>query len=635
MRKSEELSRGMSNDENTRKAWINQYKIKPFLKELKTEKQIKISEVPQDSSGTETRFEKQIYLKKGSNISPLSQDLHSEVKRSMARKNISNGLTPLKEGKIQHASTTMSMVTNNYSKNSNLTKDSGSPPITTGSLRHTNPFKSLIDTSKRTHPGEHDSRKNLDKGFRATTKDRFRKLPDIDLVPYDRLSTPLHWGISAMKSQDKNLLKPPLEKINMSPESIRGGSFAEMPEPKLVNLGAKKRGYSNTPSKGLKEIPNSWGTVQQTIPLIASPILRSTLAKTNPVSGWSTLGIIGEKKGQGSAGCMSSVERTALLAFYGVVAPRIDPAEKENRTVKYYVGKGNNQRLITELIGRRDRFTPVGTSAGSQLTWTQLELKEFQRTSLYSVAKLHLDDIKSNPDYRHLDISDGAKLTSTLLRLRLFHLSDPHLLKEIVDHSFNKFYMHMLPPEQLVLSNNVKGTIFIGRKSLLTEIIFNYYSRTNQDPFRLIPRTYVMKMSNFEKETRTFLSLIQTNGSFRYPFIVKPGENSNRGNGISIAQNESELLAIINSNSVSQNGRKPVQSLIVQNYMTNPLLYKGRKFDIRCYALLVRMFDRLTFFWYNHGYARTSSYPYINSFGSNLMVHLTNEAVQVKSKQQC
>lgn len=203
----------------------------------------------------------------------------------------------------------------------------------------------------------------------------------------------------------------------------------------------------------------------------------------------------------------------------------------------------------------------------------------------------------------------------------------------MVEHCFNKSYMHLLAVEQLVISNNIKGTIFIGRKSLLTEIIFNFYSRTNQDPFRLIPRTYVMKMSNYEKETRTFLNLVQTNGSFRYPFIVKPGENSNRGNGITIAQNESELLGAISTNAAGSNGRKRAQTLILQNYMTNPLLFKGRKFDIRCYALLVRAFDRLTFFWYKHGYARTSSYPYSNAVANNLLVHLTNEAVQVKSSR--
>ena len=99
-----------------------------------------------------------------------------------------------------------------------------------------------------------------------------------------------------------------------------------------------------------------------------------------------------------------------------------------------------------------------------------------------------------------------------------------------------------------------------------------------------------------------------------------------------IAQNESELLGAISANASGSNGRKPTQTLILQNYMTNPLLYKGRKFDIRCYALLVRAFDRLTFFWYNHGYARTSSYPYSNTGATNLLVHLTNEAVQVKSR---
>ena len=82
----------------------------------------------------------------------------------------------------------------------------------------------------------------------------------------------------------------------------------------------------------------------------------------------------------------------------------------------------------------------------------------------------------------------------------------------------------------------------------------------------------------------------------------------------------------------STNGKKHAHSVLVQNYLVNPLLFKARKFDIRCYGLAIRTFDRVSFYWYNEGYARTSSYTYNSSNKSNLMVHLTNEAVQVQSR---
>lgn len=68
-------------------------------------------------------------------------------------------------------------------------------------------------------------------------------------------------------------------------------------------------------------------------------------------------------------------------------------------------------------------------------------------------------------------------------------------------------------------------------------------------------------------------------------------------------------------------------SFVVQKYMEKPLLFMGRKFDIRMWVLFTHDFKVLLF---KQGYLRTSSYQYNLSSDkvADLNVHLTNNAVQ-------
>ena len=65
--------------------------------------------------------------------------------------------------------------------------------------------------------------------------------------------------------------------------------------------------------------------------------------------------------------------------------------------------------------------------------------------------------------------------------------------------------------------------------------------------------------------------------------------------------------------------------------MEKPLLYKNRKFDIRCYTLTTTVNGNLQGYWYTDGYLRTSCREYNLKNATNRMIHLTNDAVQKKS----
>ena len=67
--------------------------------------------------------------------------------------------------------------------------------------------------------------------------------------------------------------------------------------------------------------------------------------------------------------------------------------------------------------------------------------------------------------------------------------------------------------------------------------------------------------------------------------------------------------------------------IIVQKYLDNPLLYKNRKFDIRCFVLLD---SNLNLFFCKEGHLKGSSELY-NLNNSNKYIHITNYSLQKNS----
>lgn len=136
----------------------------------------------------------------------------------------------------------------------------------------------------------------------------------------------------------------------------------------------------------------------------------------------------------------------------------------------------------------------------------------------------------------------------------------------------------------------------------------------------ILPVTYVVEgvpSSSFEEFERL------TQGEKDSIWIVKPGEDSNRGNGIFLCRYNDIKRKIVKLTS------KP-KSYIIQKYLSKLMLYNGRKFDIRVYVLAISVMGVTKFFWYNEGYLRTSSEQYNLNDLDNLFVHLTNDAIQAQ-----
>lgn len=94
-------------------------------------------------------------------------------------------------------------------------------------------------------------------------------------------------------------------------------------------------------------------------------------------------------------------------------------------------------------------------------------------------------------------------------------------------------------------------------------------------------------------------------------WICKPADLS-RGRGISIIRELSELQYDTNT--------------VVQQYITNPFLIHGHKFDIRLYVA-VMSYHPLVIYLYNDGIVRFSCEKYDLSALGNLYSHLTNTSI--------
>ena len=132
-----------------------------------------------------------------------------------------------------------------------------------------------------------------------------------------------------------------------------------------------------------------------------------------------------------------------------------------------------------------------------------------------------------------------------------------------------------------------------------------YYRALGLDPFDVaIPITFHIKSQSdpeYEKFVKKYTDLESKKQA--NVWIVKPGENSNRGCGIEVANKLSDIRQLVNNNSRSNNDR----TSIVQLYIDRPLLISGRKFDIRAYAMLTSQNKVMKGYMYRDCYFRTSS----------------------------
>jgi len=115
----------------------------------------------------------------------------------------------------------------------------------------------------------------------------------------------------------------------------------------------------------------------------------------------------------------------------------------------------------------------------------------------------------------------------------------------------------------------------------------------------------------------------------RNVWIMKPGENSNQGNGIVVVSKMSQILKEI------QSSAKKNHTHIIQKYIERPLLIQGRKFDLRVFGLFTSVNGCTKGYYFDEGYMRTSSYKFTLDNLQDRAIHLTNDAIQKNDEEYC
>ncbi|OMJ66932.1 hypothetical protein SteCoe_36053 [Stentor coeruleus] len=294
---------------------------------------------------------------------------------------------------------------------------------------------------------------------------------------------------------------------------------------------------------------------------------------------------------------------------------------------KYYIGKGNNSRLIRRLMTSRSWWVDTSNIEEANFAWTQWKdkklLSTFDCADTQSLSKQETIMAPSvcpvnlrleKNQYRSVDIDD---LGFQYIRNSLSYTA---LEPKTIDASTIK--MH----------NKIEFNQHLTNKKGLYQSLKNYCQALNLDLLDFVPLTFHITLGEKDPEFAKFVEAFNNNfdnekkKKSNNVWIVKPGENSNRGQGITVSSSIEEIRIIVNDTSPTKNNQN--RTYIIQKYIEKPFLVHKRKFDFRCYALVTSFNGVIQGYFYSDGYLRTTSTEYSIKDVSNNFIHLTNDAIQ-------
>jgi hypothetical protein len=299
-------------------------------------------------------------------------------------------------------------------------------------------------------------------------------------------------------------------------------------------------------------------------------------------------------------------------------------------TYKYFLGQGNNSKLIKQVMSTRWWWVRVPSvdANSAHLYWTQWREQKFL-DHLPSAEALKHKRSGSKPGTSQInDLFIVSPNASGLTQRRVVNVSALELDRILKSPSFTHMSLATATNAcEMQMHNKIDLNLLLSNKKALFFNMKQFYAAMGENPFDYMPVTFHVTGEN-DKEFARFCEY-QAKGVGGFLWIVKPGENTNRGNGINVLRNIDEIRKEIKNNPFPATG---LHTFIIQKYIENPFLIQKRKFDIRCFALVTSINGVLQCYFYEEGYIRTSSKKFSTSDLTNMFIHLTNDAIQKKSE---
>lgn len=185
-------------------------------------------------------------------------------------------------------------------------------------------------------------------------------------------------------------------------------------------------------------------------------------------------------------------------------------------------------------------------------------------------------------------------------------------------------------PSAALTHNRLPQNNNLSNKKELYKNMKKIYDAFNQNVFDYLPLTFHIEDGENDPSFLEFCRYFEENkASSKNLWILKPGENTNRGNGICVCNTIEQIRNELKNNPFPKTGE---HTYILQKYVENPLLISRRKFDIRLYTMITSVNGVIQAYFYREGYLRTACKAYTSKNLDNKYIHLTNDAVQKKSE---